>query len=55
MHNRELAMLMAAVKIRCVCNIHTIYATTMMMNFLDNHRSYPWLEIHQPHFCLQIR
>jgi len=54
MHNRELATLMAALQMRCVCNIRTTYATTLMMNFLDNQRSYPWLEIHQPYFCLQI-
>jgi hypothetical protein len=54
MHNRELVVLMAAVQMRCVCNIRTIFATTMMMNFPDNHRSYPWLIIHQPYFCLQI-
>ncbi|MDY3103278.1 MAG: hypothetical protein SOW45_00990 [Prevotella sp.] len=55
MHNRELKVLMAVVQMRCVYNIRTTYVTTMMMNFLDNHRSYPWLEIHQPYFCLQIR
>lgn len=55
MHNRELVMLMAVVQMRCVCNIRTTYATVMRMNFYDNHRSHPWLEIHQPYFGLQIR
>ncbi|MGF0097496.1 hypothetical protein ACQRD6_03965 [Prevotella sp. SGI.027] len=52
--NRELAMLIASVKKRSVCSTRTTFATTMMMNFPDNRRSYPWLEIHQPYFCLQI-
>ncbi|WP_146014610.1 hypothetical protein [Hoylesella buccalis] len=55
MHNRELKVLMASLKKRSVCNIRTTYATVTRMNFLDNQRSYLWLIIHQPYFCLQIR